>query len=141
MVGGVRSLPGVAQIDALSRRDAYALGGSLPGTALVVSGGVIAKEVGTVTVYRVEGGGNQRLFIDANGNVEISSLLTYNGRGPVRNLYLNFGAGHVPDTTWTGSPQPYRWLDLSPRGKSSLGGQAAAYPVGYQPTGFIFELP
>lgn len=50
-------------------------------------------------------------------------------------------AGHVPDTTWTGSPQPYRWLDLSPRVNSSLGGQAAAYPVGYQPTGFIFRFP
>lgn len=50
-------------------------------------------------------------------------------------------AGHVPDTTWTGNPQPYRWLDLAPRVNSSLGGQAAAYPVGYKPTGFIFTFP
>jgi RHS repeat-associated protein len=48
-------------------------------------------------------------------------------------------AGHVPDTTWTGNPVPYRWLDLSPRVNSSLGGQAARYPVGYQPTIFIFK--
>ena len=49
--------------------------------------------------------------------------------------------GHVPDTTWTGNPQPYSWLDLSPRVNSSLGGQATRYPVGYQPTEFIFEGP
>jgi hypothetical protein len=47
--------------------------------------------------------------------------------------------GHVPDTTWTGNPQPYSWLDLSLRVNSSLGGQATRYPVGYQPTEFIFE--
>ena len=48
-------------------------------------------------------------------------------------------AGHVPDTTWTGNPVPYQWLDLSPRVNSSLGGQAGRYPVGYQPTIFIFK--
>lgn len=46
--------------------------------------------------------------------------------------------GHVPDTTWTGTPQPYTWLDLSPRVNMSLGGQAVQYPIGYQPTEFIF---
>ncbi|WP_211473823.1 LysM peptidoglycan-binding domain-containing protein [Collimonas humicola] len=50
-------------------------------------------------------------------------------------------AGHVPDTTWTGNPQPYSWLDLAPRVNSSLGGQAPKYPVGYKPTEFIFEEP
>ncbi len=44
--------------------------------------------------------------------------------------------GHVPDTTWTGDPAPYRWMDLSPRVNASLGGQAGAYPVGYKPTVF-----
>jgi hypothetical protein len=48
-------------------------------------------------------------------------------------------AGHVPDTTWTGKADPYQWLDLSPRVNSSLGGQAAHYPVGYKPTVFIFK--
>jgi len=49
-------------------------------------------------------------------------------------------AGHVPDTTWTGRPDPFEWLSLAPRVNSSLGAQAARYPVGYQPTIFIFEL-
>jgi hypothetical protein len=47
--------------------------------------------------------------------------------------------GHVPDTTWTGNPQPHKWLDLTPRLNSSLGGQAAHYPLGYKPTGFAVE--
>lgn len=45
--------------------------------------------------------------------------------------------GHVPDTTWTGNPQPYKWLDLTPRLNSSLGGQAVQYPLGYRPTTFV----
>jgi len=44
--------------------------------------------------------------------------------------------GHVPDTTWTGDPVPYSWLDISPRLNSSLGGQAGRYPLGYKPTKF-----
>lgn len=47
-------------------------------------------------------------------------------------------AGHVPDTTWTGRPQPYSWLDLDPIVNTSLGGQSTKYPVGYKPTIFIF---
>nr|WP_227510183.1 RHS repeat-associated core domain-containing protein [Marinobacter excellens] len=51
-------------------------------------------------------------------------------------------AGHVPDTTWTGTPEPYSWLDLDPAVNMSLGGQSTRYPVGYQPTEFIFrDLP
>ena len=46
--------------------------------------------------------------------------------------------GHVPDTTWTDNPVPFKYLDLSPRVNSSLGGQAGHYPVGYKPTKFIF---
>ncbi|MET8151721.1 FG-GAP-like repeat-containing protein [Actinoplanes sp. NPDC049668] len=46
-------------------------------------------------------------------------------------------AGHVPDTTWMGRPEPHSWLDLSPRVNMSVGGQAPQYPLGYQPTEFI----
>jgi YD repeat-containing protein len=49
-------------------------------------------------------------------------------------------AGHTPDTTWAGEPDPFAWLDLSPRVNMSLGSQAARYPIGYRPTRFIFEL-
>ena len=47
--------------------------------------------------------------------------------------------GHVPDTTWTGSADPYNWLDLDPVVNTSLGGQANRYPIGYKPTGFVFK--
>jgi RHS repeat-associated protein len=49
--------------------------------------------------------------------------------------------GHVPDATWTGRAVPYAWLDLSPKVNTSLGSQAAKYPVGYRPTQFILEVP
>lgn len=45
----------------------------------------------TAKVFRVEGNGNQRLLIDEAGNVEIPEIFTNKGRGPERNLYLNFG--------------------------------------------------
>ena len=48
-------------------------------------------------------------------------------------------AGHVPDTTWSGSADPFAWLDLAPRVNQSLGGQAAHYRIGYRPTEFIFD--
>lgn len=47
--------------------------------------------------------------------------------------------GHVPDTTWTGTPDPYDWLDLDPAVNTSLGGQSNGYPIGYKPTGFVFK--
>jgi len=47
-------------------------------------------------------------------------------------------AGHVPDTTWTGTPDPFSWLDLDPTVNASIGGQANGYPFGHQPTEFIF---
>ncbi|KAB0318135.1 hypothetical protein F6W79_16965 [Vibrio diabolicus] len=47
--------------------------------------------------------------------------------------------GHVPDTTWTGTPQPYSWMDLTPKVNTSLGGQVGGYPLGYMPTRFIFK--
>ncbi len=46
---------------------------------------------------------------------------------------------HVPDTTWTGTPEPYGWLDLTPVVNTSLGGQSNRYPIGYKPTGFVFK--
>jgi hypothetical protein len=49
--------------------------------------------------------------------------------------------GHVPDTTWTGTAQPYSWMDLTQRVNASLGSQAAQYPIGYQPTIFISGVP
>jgi RHS repeat-associated protein len=48
-------------------------------------------------------------------------------------------AGHVPDTTWTGNPSPWGWMDLSPRVNTSLGGQAGGYPIGFSPTEFLFD--
>ena len=50
-------------------------------------------------------------------------------------------AGHVPDTTWTGTAQPHSWLDLHPSVNTSLGAQALRYPIGYQPTRFVFKMP
>jgi len=44
--------------------------------------------------------------------------------------------GHGPDTTWTGNPIAYRWLDLDSRVNSSLAGQVNRYPVGFKPTEF-----
>jgi hypothetical protein len=50
-------------------------------------------------------------------------------------------AGHVPDTTWTGSASPPAWMDLTPRVNTSLGGQSVHYPIGYRPTLFEFLDP
>jgi hypothetical protein len=50
-------------------------------------------------------------------------------------------AGHVPDTTWTGRPDPHSWLDLDPSVNQSLGGQSRRYPIGYQPTEFVYGGP
>ena len=48
-------------------------------------------------------------------------------------------AGHVPDTTWTGTAKPHSWLDLDPKVNLSIGGQANGYPIGYKPTKFVFS--
>jgi hypothetical protein len=48
-------------------------------------------------------------------------------------------AGHTPDTTWTGKPDPPGYLDLTGRVNTSLGGQSPHYPVGYKPTEFVFD--
>ncbi len=44
----------------------------------------------TVPAYRVEGQGNERMRVDPNGNVDIPEVRTNKGRGPERNLYVNF---------------------------------------------------
>jgi len=49
--------------------------------------------------------------------------------------------GHVPDTTWTGTPVPFMWLDLDPRVNASIGGQANRYPLGFVPTDFQVGPP
>ncbi|OXI15699.1 LysM peptidoglycan-binding domain-containing protein [Burkholderia sp. AU15512] len=61
------------------------------GVGLLLGRGA-ASGPSTVTVYRVEGAGNRRLFIDeATGSVTIPPVLANKGRGDERNLYLNFG--------------------------------------------------
>ena len=59
-------------------------------------------------------------------------------RAAQANIPYSGHVGHVPDTTWTGTPQPYLWLDLDPTVNTSLGGQSTKYPVGYKPAIFIF---
>jgi hypothetical protein len=46
--------------------------------------------------------------------------------------------GHGPDTTWTGKPEAYEWIDMSREINGSLARQSAEYPIGYKPT--VFEL-
>ena len=49
-------------------------------------------------------------------------------------------AGHIPDTTWTGNPQPPGgYMPLDATVNNSLGAQSRRYHVGYQPTEFKFE--
>lgn len=49
--------------------------------------------------------------------------------------------GHVPDTTWTGTPEAPFWMDIDPIINSSLGSQAAKYAIGYKPTKFTYKEP
>ena len=46
--------------------------------------------------------------------------------------------GHVPDTTWTGTPVGRQWQDQTQRVNASLGGAARGYPIGFRPT--IFQI-
>jgi YD repeat-containing protein len=66
-----------------------ATGGLVYGVGQLAKGLISAAENEAVTAFRVEGAGNQRLFIDANGNVQVPEVLTRSGAE--RNLYLNFG--------------------------------------------------
>lgn len=45
-------------------------------------------------------------------------------------------AGHVPDSTWNGRPDPHSWMDLTRRINGSLASQSRNYPLGFKPTGF-----
>lgn len=62
--------------------------GASAGAAAAARGPVLP---GTVTAYRVEGAGNQRLQVGEDGSVAVPELRTNKGRGPERNLYMNFG--------------------------------------------------
>jgi hypothetical protein len=48
-------------------------------------------------------------------------------------------AAHGPDTTWTGQPDPFFWLDHDSSINSSIGGQSRNYPIGFKPTRFLYE--
>jgi hypothetical protein len=51
--------------------------------------------------------------------------------------YGDLVAAHLPDTTWTGTPDPPGgWGRHDATINASLGSQSDKYPEGYQPTGF-----
>lgn len=54
-------------------------------------------------------------------------------------LYEGKVAGHVPDSTWTGKPEPSEWHPEDQAVNSSLGGQSRRYPIGYKPTSFHYD--
>jgi len=68
--------------------------------------------------------------VDRNKATERANAATFG------NPYGLMDAGHVPDTTWTGNPQPNSWLPLTRRVNASLGSQSTRYPLGTKPTGF-----
>ncbi len=52
--------------------------------------------------------------------------------------YEGMHVGHVPDTTWSGKPQGYEYMPLTPKVNMSLGYWSQAYPEGYVPTKFVY---
>lgn len=50
-------------------------------------------------------------------------------------------AGHGPDTTWTGQPEPPFWQRQDGSVNSSFGAQARGFPLGSTPTIFEGRLP
>jgi RHS repeat-associated protein len=52
--------------------------------------------------------------------------------------YEGMHVGHVPDTTWSGKPQGYEYMPLTPKVNMSLGYWSQAYPEGYIPTKFVY---
>jgi hypothetical protein len=50
-------------------------------------------------------------------------------------------AGHGPDTTWTGQPEPPFWQRQDSSVNSSFGAQARGFPLGATPTIFEGRLP
>lgn len=81
-------------------------------------------------------------YLAPNGRVSTTGQLRQDASAAAAaervNGVYNGHAGHVPDTTWTGQPNPHSWLDLDPAINQSLGGQSRRYPIGYQPTGFHY---
>jgi hypothetical protein len=73
----------------LSPRDQTSLNEQVSATLGAVAGARGAQP-DTVPAYRVEGQGNERMRIAPNGNVDIPTVNTNKGRGPERNLYVNF---------------------------------------------------
>lgn len=55
------------------------------------------------------------------------------------NMYEGKDAGHVPDSTWTGKPEPSEWHPQNRKVNSSLGGQSRRYPIGFKPTSFHYD--
>jgi hypothetical protein len=77
-----------------------------------------------------------KLRDDANAAIAVKKAQQEAAGQPFTGVY-----GHGPDTTWTGKPDAYKWLDQTAKVNSSLGRQALNYPVGYRPTGFHLEIP
>lgn len=68
-----------------------------------------------------------------------SSAAKERARAAVAGTPYKGQVGHVPDTTWTGTADPFIWLDLDPSVNMSIGGQANRYPIGYKPTEFRYR--
>ncbi|UTY59328.1 DUF6531 domain-containing protein [Massilia sp. erpn] len=111
-----------------------------------------AAQVGQVQTYIA--GSNDALLADAlspTGRVSTTGKLTQQSsrtaaleRQRAANAGTPYGAqqaGHVPDTTWNGTPTPYSWLPLDPVVNASLGGQARGYSIGYKPWVFLYGTP
>jgi RHS repeat-associated protein len=98
-----------------------AAGDEEPGDGAGAAAGGGAAESETVTAFRVEGAGNQRLVIGADGSVDVPQVLTRSGTE--RNLYLNFGdearaqdflqqrLGQFPDSTVKTFEVPKSFVD------------------------------
>jgi hypothetical protein len=116
---------------------------------LTVPAGATPEEIAQIHAYAA--GSNQAIFdgalsptgrVSTQGTMRVDASLAAaqeRARATAAGTPHTGHAGHVPDTTWTGNPQPHSWLDLSPRVNTSLGGQVNRYPVGWKPTIFIVE--
>lgn len=81
-------------------------------------------------------------YLAPNGRVSTKGTLRSDASASAARERANGGysgqAGHVPDTTWTGVPDPHSWLDLDASVNTSLGSQSTRYPLGYRPTKFHY---
>ncbi|BFO60919.1 hypothetical protein AVXHC21_28140 [Acidovorax sacchari] len=77
---------------------------------------------------------NGALRMEANRAIAAERALAEQQGRPYQGV-----VGHGPDTTWTGKPGAYRWIDQDWRVNSSLGGQAGRYPIGFKPSGFVLK--